>query len=233
MKPRSLTPLCSIPRSSSRSTAWAKVAWDSAKARWCTHPGSVGVRSGSGTRSSFVNTVLSRPSPGSKYRWLSAALSRLGCSKTNGIPSTPSQKSIDVCRSAPTIVMWCTPWVWSLRMSLSVLDELRLVITALQAAPRHEVDAGLHDQHAAQALADRLGQRVVGGRVGRELDAHGQRRVLLDAVRGRPNEHVPADARGERADDLADGRWEDVDAAHDQHVVGAAEAADARSGAPA
>src|SRR5919198_228464 len=41
MKPRSFTPLCRIPRSSSRSTAWWKVACDSANARWCTQPGSV------------------------------------------------------------------------------------------------------------------------------------------------------------------------------------------------
>ena len=47
MKPRSLTPLWLIPRSSSRSTAGAKVAWESANARWWTQPGSVGVRSGS------------------------------------------------------------------------------------------------------------------------------------------------------------------------------------------
>src|SRR6478752_4734953 len=118
MKPRSLTPLWRIPRSSRRSTAWKKVACESENAMWCTQPGSVGVRAGSATRSSFVNTVISRPSPGSKYRWLSDALSRLGCSNTNGMPSTPSQKSIEVCRSAPTIVMWWTPWVWSLRMAL-------------------------------------------------------------------------------------------------------------------
>src|SRR3954454_13551130 len=86
MNPRSLTPLWWIPRSSRRSTACANVAWERANARWCTQPGSVGVRSGSGTRSSLVKTVISRPSPGSKYRWLSDALSRLGCSKTNGIP---------------------------------------------------------------------------------------------------------------------------------------------------
>ena len=98
MNPRSLTPLWRIPRSSSRSTAWWKVACESANARWCTQPGSVGVRRGVGhSRSSLVKIVIRRPSPGSKYRWLSAALSRLGCSNTNGMPSTPSQKSIDVC----------------------------------------------------------------------------------------------------------------------------------------
>src|SRR5512133_961711 len=125
MKPRSFTPLWRMPRSSRRSTVWANVACEIANARWCTQPGSVGVRSGSGTRSSFVNKVMSRPSPGSKYRWLSFALSRFGCSKMNGIPSTPSQKSIDVCRSAPTIVMWWTPWLWILRIQAS-LDRARL-----------------------------------------------------------------------------------------------------------
>src|SRR4051812_39496605 len=116
MKPRSLTPLCRMPRSSRRSTAWRKLAFETAKATWCTQPGSVGVRCGSPARSSSVKIVMSRPSPGSKYRWLSEALSRLGCSKTKGIPSTPSQKSIEVRRSAPTRVMWWTPWLWSLRM---------------------------------------------------------------------------------------------------------------------
>src|SRR5579863_3218353 len=32
------------------------------------------------------------------------------------MPSTPSQKSIDVCRLAPVSVMWCTPWLWSFCM---------------------------------------------------------------------------------------------------------------------
>src|SRR4051794_9757846 len=156
MKPRSLTPLWRTPRSSRRSTAWRNVASDTAKARWCTQPGSVGVRSGSGTRSSLVNTVISRPSPGSKYRWLSDARSRLGCSKTNGIPSTPSQKSIDVCRSAPTIVMWWTPWTWSLRMAGSdlVLDQRGLVVAAAQAAEGDELHGRLDDQLRAQPLAD-------------------------------------------------------------------------------
>ena len=39
---------------------------DNAKARWCTQPGSVGVRDGSRSRPSSVKTVISRPSPGSK-----------------------------------------------------------------------------------------------------------------------------------------------------------------------
>jgi hypothetical protein len=111
MKPRSLTPLCVILRSSSRSTVWWNVACEIENAMWWTQPGSVGVRRGSGVRSSFVNTVMSRPSPGSKYRWLSEGRSRLGCSNMKGMPSRPSQKSIDVCRSAPTSVMWWTPWL--------------------------------------------------------------------------------------------------------------------------
>ena len=48
MKPRSLTPLCRMPRSSSRSTACRNVACESENAMWCTQPGSVGVRAGSG-----------------------------------------------------------------------------------------------------------------------------------------------------------------------------------------
>src|SRR4051794_36749353 len=121
MNPRSLTPLWRMPRSSRRSTAWKNVACETAKARWWTQPGSVGVRSGSPTRSSLVKIVMSRPSPGSKYRWLSDSLSRLGCSNTKGMPSRPSQKSIDVWRSAPTIVMWWTPCDWSLRIARRTL----------------------------------------------------------------------------------------------------------------
>jgi hypothetical protein len=52
-----------------------------------------------GTRSSFVKIVISRPSPGSKYRVALRRVVELGRSKTNGIPGVPSQKSIDVCRS--------------------------------------------------------------------------------------------------------------------------------------
>ena len=70
-------------------------------------------------------------------------------------------------------------------------------------------------------------------RVRRKLDAHGKRRLLLDARRLRPDEDVAADVGRERAHDLADGRGEDVDAADDQHVVGAPDAAHARAGAAA
>ena len=66
MNPRSLTPLWLTPRSSSRSTAWLKVAWESENATWCTQPGSIGVRAGSAVRSSLVKMVIRRPSPGSK-----------------------------------------------------------------------------------------------------------------------------------------------------------------------
>ncbi len=66
MKPRSFTPVFQIPRSSRRSTAWRKVAFETANAMWWTQPGSVGVRLGSPLRSSFVKIVIRRPSPGSK-----------------------------------------------------------------------------------------------------------------------------------------------------------------------
>ena len=55
-----------MPRSSSRSTAWKNVAWETENAMWCTAPGSVEVRVGSGVRSSLVKIVIRRPSPGSK-----------------------------------------------------------------------------------------------------------------------------------------------------------------------
>ena len=137
----------------------------------------------------------------------------------------------------PTSVMWWTPWVWSFFTSSAsvvvVLDELRFVLAALQGAPRHEVDAGLHDEHGAQALADAVGEALVGVGVAGQLDADRQRGVLLDAVRARAHEDVSADVGREGADDFAHGAGEDVDAADDEHVVGAADAADARAGAAA
>src|SRR3954471_7686947 len=170
MNPRSLTPLCLMARSSRRSTVCANVACDSENATWCTAPGSVDVRAGSGTRSSLVKIVISRPSPGSKYRWLSFLLSRFGCSNTNGMPSTPSQKSIEVCRSAPTSVMWWTPWLWILRIwgdllgGRLVCDEFRLVLATLQGAPRHELDARADDEGRAKVPAHALRERVGGDR---------------------------------------------------------------------
>ena len=61
----------------------------------------------------------------------------------------------------------------------------------------------------------------------RQLDRDRERRLLLHAGFPRPDQDAPADLRREPADDLADRRREDVDAADDQHVVGAADAADA------
>src|SRR3954451_3457993 len=151
------------------------------------------------------------------------------------MPSTPSQKSIDVCRSAPTIVMWWTPWLWSLRIGGGllrgrlVLDEFRLVLAALQGAPGHELDASPDDEGGAQLLADRLGQRVVAARAARELDADRQRRLLLDARRPRADEDVAADVGGEAADDLAHRRGEHVHAADDEHVVRPSHAPDPRT----
>src|SRR3954452_1176510 len=230
MKPRSLGPLWRISRSSRRSTACANAACETANARWCTQPGSVAVRVGSGVRSSLVKTVISRPSPGSKYRWLSDALSRLGCSNTNGMPSMPSQKSIDVRRPAPTIVMWWTPWLCSLRMKLLALDQFRFVLAALQGSPRHQLDARLDDERTAQTLPDRVREFHTRPDVAGELDRNRQRRVLLDAGLCGLDEDVAADVGRERAHDLAHGGGEDVDAAHDQHVVGPADAANPRPG---
>src|SRR6478609_6941592 len=43
MKPRSLTPLWWMPRSSRRTTAWLNVAWETEKAMWWTAPVAVEV----------------------------------------------------------------------------------------------------------------------------------------------------------------------------------------------
>src|SRR3954469_25346699 len=187
MNPRSLTPLWRMPRSSRRFTAWKNVACESENAMWCTQPGSVGVRVGSGTRSSLVNTVIRRPSPGSKYRWLSDGLSRLGCSKTNGMPSTPSQKSIDVRRSAPTMVMWWTPWLWSFLM----VPGARRVSTCNRWAARFPTGRGRRGS-APRPLRAVCRESLREGAIRRgpalSLDADRQRRVLLDARDGRPDE---------------------------------------------
>src|SRR3954469_25335754 len=103
----------------------------------------------------------------------------------------------------------------------------------MQRAPRHELDAGLHDERLAELLPDLLGELWVRVAAARELHGRRQRRVLLHARLVRPHEDVAADATGELGHDLAYGGREDVHAAHDQHVVGAADAADARPGAPA
>src|SRR3954451_6291487 len=163
--------------------------------------------------------------------WFSSGRSRLGCSNTNGIPSTPSQKSIELCLSAPTRVMWWTAWLWSTRMS--VIYQLRLVVAPFQRAERDQLDLRLNDEHRADPLTNRLREaRVVGGLLS-DLDDQRQRRVLLDARRRWVHADVAADLRAELVDDLPQRRREHVDAAHDQHVVGATDAADARAGAPA
>src|SRR3954470_7139856 len=155
------------------------------------------------------------------------------------MPSTPSQKSIDVCRSAPTIVMWWTPWLWSLRIGGGllrgrlVLDEFRLVLAALQGAPGHELDASPDDEGGAQLLSDRLGERVVGARPAGELDADRQRRLLLDPRRLRADEDVAADVGREAAHDLAHRRGEHVHAADDEHVVRSPHAPDPGTRPPA
>ncbi len=65
------------------------------------------------------------------------------------------------------------------------------------------------------------------------LDHQPQRRVLAEAMPPRADRDDAAHLGRERADDLAERRGEDVDAADDQHVVGAADAANPRRGAAA
>src|SRR6185503_15951960 len=111
MNPRSRS-MNSIPRSRRRAGASANVARDTFSARCSMHPISRGAGRRASVRVSLVNTVSSRPSPGSKYRWFSSGFPRFGCSKMNGMPSVPSQKSIALCRVEPTTVMWWNPCTW-------------------------------------------------------------------------------------------------------------------------
>src|SRR3954454_4155642 len=143
------------------------------------------------------------------------------------MPRSPSQKSIELWRSAPTRVMWWTPCVWITRMS--VLYQLRLVVAPLERPEGDDVDPGLHDEHGADPLTD----RVRDARVSVGLDYNRQGWILLHARAARLDQDVAADVRSEFVHDLADRRREDVDAADDQHVVGAADAADARAGTAA
>src|SRR5436190_479121 len=127
--------------------------------------------------------------------WFSSGRSRLGCSKTNGMPSRPSQKSIEVCLSAPTSVMWWTPWLWITRMS--VIYQLRLVLAALQRSERDHLDARLHHEHVADPLTNRVRQaRVIA------LDDDRQRRVLLYPGPSRLDQDVAAHVRAKLVDDL-------------------------------
>src|SRR5690348_16309997 len=93
------------------------------------------------------------------------------------MPSTPSQKSIDVCRSAPVMVMWCTPWLWSFRIT-SVSHERGLVVAALERPPRDELDPGLHEERRPQPRADGGGEVGVGAGVTGQFHVHTQRRRL-------------------------------------------------------
>src|SRR4051812_45803414 len=100
--------------------------------------------------------------------WFSSGRSRLGCSKTNGMPSRPSQKSIDVCRSAPTSVMWCTPWLWIFRMRRAYEAAPPLVarlLLRLQRERGRAVRRGL-------VVAARLAAEARAGRqLGRDIEA--------------------------------------------------------------
>src|SRR5436190_13012509 len=56
------------------------------------------------------------------------------------------------------------------------LDELRLVLAATQAAERHQLDLGLHDEDVAQCLANRHREGDIWRRALSQLDEDRQRR---------------------------------------------------------
>ena len=103
-----------------------------------------------------------------------------------------------------------------------------------QAAPRHELDraSGRRARRAAARGSPRRARRRRGASRASST-ATGSGGSCFTPRRLRPDEDVAADRGREPAHDLAHGRREDVDAAHDQHVVGAPDAAHARAGAAA
>ena len=151
------------------------------------------------------------------------------------MPSTPSQKSIDVCRSAPTIVMWWTPWLWSFCIGASPSARRASTCTRCAAgSPTARARRG--SGRRARCAAGRGSRRRAPGprsapRASSTLTGSGG--SCLTPGRLRRTRMWPLTAGANAAHDLADGRGEDVDAAHDQHVVGAADAAHARAGAAA
>ncbi len=62
-----------------------------------------------------------------------------------------------------------------------MLDQFRLVFTALQAAVRHKFDTGREHQHAAQPVADGFGQTCIFRLVLGKFNLDGKRRLLLYA----------------------------------------------------
>ena len=127
--------------------------------------------------------------------------------------------------------MWWTPWLWSFRITGPPVWTCTRCVASCPTA-RARPPSGRRARRAAGP--DCVGEaRRPASTSRRQLDRDGQRRLLLHAGCARPDEDAPADLRGEPADDLANRRREDVDAADDQHVVGAADAADARRRAPA
>ena len=99
-------------------------------------------------------------------------------------------------------------------------------------AGRRELDLGRHQKLVAKPRADAFGEPL-DLCAGREFDVNRQRRLLPHALGARADHDHARDRGGEFVDHLADGGGKDIDPAHDQHVVGAADAADARRRAPA
>ena len=132
-------------------------------------------------------------------------------------------------RMLSVCVCHCSSWSWG-NLPLDERDLYSL---------RCSVPHGTSSTSVWTMSASRSRSRIASASAGsaavlaRQLDADGERRLLLRARRPGLDEDVAADPGRERRDDLADRRREHVDAADDQHVVGSPDAAHARAGAPA
>ena len=133
--------------------------------------------------------------------------------------------------------MWWTPWLWSFCISRLLPFEVPRASTCTRCA------AGSPTARARPAPGRRgrcgFSHRSPprGSRPATAPDASstltGSGGSCFTPRVAWAHEDVAAHIRGERAHDLAHRGREDVDPAHDQHVVGAPEAADARAGAAA
>ena len=94
------------------------------------------------------------------------------------------------------------------------------------------VDFGRHDELVAQPRANALGESPRSPRRARSRPRSAAAGPAA-RPRARPDQQHAGDVGREFVDDLAHRRGKHVDAAHDQHVVGAPDAAHARRGAPA
>src|SRR5215470_8417644 len=135
------------------------------------------------------------------------------------MPRTPSQKSIDVCRSAPTIVMWCTPCVWSFRMESRprepTLDRCTSMVHVGRVVMEHE--PGVSHEDGGVQVEDELRRILVRRQLALRLGGRDELRETLtprildlgDPILHRTGMRV--ELRGDRGEEAAAGKHAPLD----------------------